>query len=89
MPRPDSTEDPNWNKKFCSVYEIAQLMGVTKGRVSQYTNDPWFPKPIDTLRTGRIWSYPQVVAAWTAHKASQTRHRPPADIGTPTPEENP
>lgn len=75
-PRPPKPK-PVWQKKLCSVYEIAQLMGVSKGRVSQYADAAWFPKPVDNIQSGRIWSYPEVVKAWTAHRSELERHRPP------------
>lgn len=78
---------PAWQQKLCSVFEIARLMGVSKGRVSQYTNAKWFPAHVDKLGVGRIWDYAEVVAAWEAHKASTARHRPPADFAADVKEE--
>lgn len=86
-----TTDTPinEWQGILCSVYEIVRLTGVSKGRVSQYTNAGWFPAPVDKLGVGRVWNYPEVVAAWEAHKASLVRHRPPADYATDIPKETP
>lgn len=78
-----------WKQKLCGVYEIVQLTGVSKGRVSQYTNARWFPKPLDHLGMGRVWDYKQVVAAWEKHKIGLERHRPPTSFAAEPDRETP
>lgn len=85
-----TADDTGWQQNLCSVSEIARLMGVSKGRVSQYTAAKWFPKHLDKLDCGRVWWYPDVLSAWTAHKAKMERHRPPTGYAADdTPEETP
>ena len=79
----DITDHPE-----CGVYEIARYFGVSKGRVSQYAEASWFPKPSSTLKMGRVWKSAQVKSAWLKHKTQMERHRPPTGYAADTtPEE--
>lgn len=40
---------------FCSVHEVAQLLGVTTTRVKQLMDSVDFPKPYQELKVGPIW----------------------------------
>lgn len=55
--------DEEFQGKFCGTYEIAEYANVTKSQISHWLRTDWFPKPLDKARMGRIWSYPEVVAA--------------------------
>lgn len=41
--------------ELASVYEIAEMLGVSKRTAARYVDRPDFPPPFDTLAVGRIW----------------------------------
>ncbi len=43
------------------AHEIAELLNVSRQRVSQLASQPGFPEPAATLRVGRIWRKSDVV----------------------------
>jgi len=53
--------------------EIAQLLGLSRQRVTQLSAKPDFPAPIATLSVGKIWAYADI-KAW-ADKTGRTVHR--------------
>lgn len=44
--------------------EIAEVLGVTKNTALKYTRRADFPKPLDRLASGAVWSRP-AVDEWT------------------------
>ena len=53
--------------------EIAQLLGLSRQRVTQLSAKPDFPAPIATLSVGKIWAYPDI-KAW-AVRTGRSVHR--------------
>lgn len=45
-----------------AAYEIAQMLGVSRQRVSQLATSTGFPEPVAVLGVGRIWLREDVVA---------------------------
>jgi prophage regulatory protein len=43
--------------------EIAEMLGVTRGRVHQLASAPDFPKPLGETKAGRIWKR-QTIERW-------------------------
>jgi len=41
------------------VFEIAQMLGVSRQRAFQLTEKPWFPEPVQ-LKCARIWDLGEV-----------------------------
>ena len=41
--------------QLAGVSEIAELLGVPKRTAARYVDREDFPKPFDTLATGRVW----------------------------------
>jgi hypothetical protein len=48
----DATEIP----ELVGVAEVAEILGVSKQRVSALRDEPWFPRPITQLASGPVWS---------------------------------
>ena len=55
--------------------EIAQLLGLSRQRVTQLSAKPDFPAPIATLSVGKIWAYADI-KAW-AEQTGRSVHRLP------------
>lgn len=49
------------------AYEIAELLNVSRQRVSQLTAAAGFPEPVVELHAGRIWRKEDVIA-WARSK---------------------
>lgn len=50
-------------KDICGIAEVAEIIGRTKGRIDQLLlEDRGFPRPIWSIRLGRIWDRNDVVA---------------------------
>lgn len=48
---------------LCGVAEVSEIIGRSKGRVDQLLlEDRSFPRPVWTLKLGRIWDRAEVVA---------------------------
>lgn len=45
------------------ISEIAEMLGVTRGRVGQMQHDPGFPKPLGRPKAGPIWKR-QTIERW-------------------------
>lgn len=59
--------------RLVGMAEIQQLLGgVSRQRASEIANRPTFPKPLDTLATGRIWSRDEVLK-WIAENRRTQR----------------
>lgn len=50
--------------------EIAQLLGVSRQRVSQLTKRRDFPKPVAVLAMGQIWDADEV-RVWAARRRGE------------------
>ena len=53
--------------------EIAQMLGLSRQRVTQLSAKPDFPVPIATLSVGKIWAYDDI-KAW-AEQTGRSVHR--------------
>lgn len=58
-----------------AAQEIADMLSVSRQRVSQLAAAPGFPPPVAVLRVGRIWLREDVVA-W-AERTGRTLHDEP------------
>ena len=80
MPR--RIENREWKGLIASATEIAAFAGVTRGQVSHWAAQEWFPEPLDEPSCGRVWDYQQVVAALSERGYPRTngfrRHNVPA-----------
>jgi hypothetical protein len=47
--------------KLAGLAEVAQLLGVSKRTALTYTGRSDFPKPLERLASGPIWSTPDVL----------------------------
>lgn len=43
--------------------EVAELLGVSRQRVTQLARQPGFPKPVAVLKAGKIWDADEI-RAW-------------------------
>lgn len=58
--------------RLAGMAEVQQLLGgVSRQRASEIVARPSFPRPLDTLATGRIWSRDDVIAWITEHRPTQ------------------
>lgn len=46
--------------ELVGVTEIAEILGVSRQRVSKIVQDPEFPAPVQTIAAGPIWARPAV-----------------------------
>lgn len=49
------------------IHEIADMMGVTKQRVHQLTDKPWFTQPLARLKCGPVYDLAEVRADLRKH----------------------
>lgn len=50
-------------KDICGIAEVAEIIGRSKGRIDQLLlEDRAFPRPVWSIRLGRIWDRNDVVA---------------------------
>jgi len=48
--------------RLAGVREVAELLGVSRQRVSQLAEKPDFPKPLDRIAAGPVWRLADVKA---------------------------
>jgi predicted DNA-binding transcriptional regulator AlpA len=52
------------------ISEIAEMLGVTNGRVSQLTHEDNFPKPLDRIKAGPVWKR-QTIQRWLERRDNE------------------
>ena len=60
-------------------YEIGQMLGVGRQRVTQLTSRRDFPRPYAVLRMGQVWRRSAVEAWARKHGRLDEPERPPAE----------
>jgi prophage regulatory protein len=65
--------------ELAGITEIAEMLGASARTVRNWVRRPDFPKPIETLATGRIWRRVDV-ATW-AEEHRPKPGRPPKQPG--------
>jgi prophage regulatory protein len=60
--------------RLVGTYEIGVMLGVSRQRVYQLTNDPTFPEPAAELRRGSVW-LTEDIEAWMAKHPHYTAGR--------------
>ena len=50
--------------------EVADLLGVSRQRVTQLARQPGFPKPVAVLKAGKIWDADEI-RAWAERRKQQ------------------
>lgn len=73
MPRRRDSRE--WKRILCSATEIAEYAGVTRGQITHWAAQDWFPEPIDEPSAGRIWGWDEVVAALSERGYPRTNFR--------------
>ena len=58
--------------RYAGTYELANLLGVSRGRIAVLTSRPAFPAPVISLVMGKVWDIEQVTA-WAA-SSNRTLH---------------
>jgi prophage regulatory protein len=66
--------------RLVGAHEIRGLLGVSRQRVYQLARGAEFPKPVATLRQGKIWAVDEVESWMATHRAGpQGGGRPAGD----------
>lgn len=61
--------------QIVAMAELIDMLGVSKSWVVRLVKQPDFPRPVERLRVGQIWSY-QDIADW-AQRTGRTVYRIP------------
>lgn len=61
---------------LAQLAEVAEVLGVPMRTAARYVNLDGFPKPVETLTTGRVWRRADVVK-WGKKNLPLKQGRPP------------
>ena len=71
-------DEPNF-PRLVGVAEIAELLGVSKQRVSELRREEWFPPPLRELAAGPVWTHDSIkrfVKTWPRKPGRPKKSRP-------------